>query len=67
MTKAPAPYLHYVSTPNKRTKKQASSAEKGASAGGRAAALKAYIPAPITLAPVGGPTLAQIEAKYGRL
>lgn len=69
-----APHLNCVTTIGKRAaaekaKREAftKSGKAGAQKGARASALLAYIPAPITLAPVGGPTLEEIEAKYGRI
>jgi cation transport regulator ChaB len=66
--KATLPYAHsVVSDGGKKRRALAKSSERGAHKGGRAAAMQAYTPAPIVLAPVRAMTLAEQEAKYGPL
>jgi len=65
-TRATLRHGNYVSTPGKRAATQRASIEKGAAAGGRAAAMKVYTPAAITLPKINALTLEEIEAKYGK-
>lgn len=64
--KATAPYSNVVVGPNKRLAHMKST-ERDADKGGRASAMQAHVPAPINLAPVNVPTLADLDAKYGPL